>query len=62
MTVLIAKTLWIEGCRNILPRVDQIMFMARDKNGLLALSYRQKAFLFQPGGAGFGPAGGICSF
>ena len=27
-----SKTLWIEGCRNILPRVDQIMFMARDKN------------------------------
>ena len=27
-----SKTLWIEGCRNILPRVDQVMFMARDKN------------------------------
>ena len=27
-----SKTLWIEGCRNILPRVDNIMFMARDKN------------------------------
>ena len=27
-----SKTLWIEGCRNILPCVDQIMFMARDKN------------------------------
>jgi hypothetical protein len=27
-----SKTLWIEGCTNILPIVDQIMFMARDKN------------------------------